>query len=136
MSIYKLDHIGIAVKSIDEGLKYYRDVLGMEYLGEEEVTEQKVRVAFLKLGESRIELLEPTSSDSPVAKFLEKRGPGIHHIAIQVDDIEAALSGHRKAGARLIDEMPRVGAHDMLIAFIHPKSTGGVLIELCQRPPE
>ena len=136
MPIDKLDHIGIAVKSIEENLKYYRDVLGMEYLGEEEVTEQKVRVAFLKLGESRIELLEPTSSDSPVAKFLEKRGPGIHHIAIQVDDIEAALSGHRKAGARLIDEMPRVGAHDMLIAFIHPKSTGGVLIELCQRPPE
>ncbi len=136
MPIDKLDHIGIAVKSIEEGLKYYRDVLGMEYLGEEEVTEQKVRVAFLKLGESRIELLEPTSSDSPVAKFLEKRGAGIHHIAILVDDIEAALSSHRKAGARLIDETPRVGAHDMLIAFIHPKSTGGVLIELCQRPPE
>ena len=89
MPIDKLDHIGIAVKSIEEGLKYYRDVLGMEYLGEEEVTEQKVRVAFLKLGESRIELLEPTSSDSPVAKFLEKRGAGIHHIAVLVDDIEA-----------------------------------------------
>ncbi len=136
MPIDKLDHIGIAVKSIEAGLKYYRDVLGMEYLGEEEVTEQKVRVAFLKLGESRIELLEPTSSDSPVAKFLEKRGAGIHHIAILVDDIEAALSNHRKAGARLIDETPRSGAHDMLIAFIHPKSTGGVLLELCQRPPE
>ena len=136
MPIDKLDHIGIAVKSIEEGLKYYRDVLGMEYLGEEEVTEQKVRVAFLKLGESRIELLEPTSSDSPVAKFLEKRGAGIHHIAILVDDIEAALMGHRKAGARLIDETPRIGAHDMLIAFIHPKSTGGVLLELCQCPPE
>ncbi|NOR38302.1 MAG: methylmalonyl-CoA epimerase [Candidatus Thorarchaeota archaeon] len=136
MPIDKLDHIGIAVKSIEANLKYYRDVLGMEYLGEEEVTEQKVRVAFLKLGESRIELLEPTSSDSPVAKFLEKRGAGIHHIAILVDDIEAALSSHRKAGARLIDETPRIGAHDMLIAFIHPKSTGGVLLELCQRPPE
>jgi len=136
MPIVKLDHIGIAVKSIEEGLEYYRDVLGMEYLGEEEVTEQKVRVAFLKLGESRIELLEPTSSDSPVAKFLEKRGAGIHHIAILVDDIEAALSGHRKAGARLIDETPRIGAHNMLIAFIHPKSTGGVLLELCQCPPE
>ena len=136
MPIDKLDHIGIAVKSIEEGLKYYRDVLGMEYLGEEEVTEQKVRVAFLKLGESRIELLEPTSSDSPVAKFLEKRGAGIHHIAVLVDDIEAALSDHRKAGTRLIDEMPRVGAHNMLIAFVHPKSTGGVLLELCQHPPE
>lgn len=136
MPIDKLDHIGIAVKSIEEDLKYYRDVLGMEYLGEEEVTEQKVRVAFLKLGESRLELLEPISSDSPVAKFLEKQGSGIHHIAILVDDIEAALSDHRKAGAHLIDEMPRVGAHDMLIAFIHPKSTGGVLLELCQRPPE
>ena len=136
MPIDKLDHIGIAVKSIEENLKYYRDVLGMKYLGEEEVTEQKVRVAFLKLGESRIELLEPTSSDSPVAKFLEKRGAGIHHIAILVDDIEAALSSHRKAGARLIDETPRIGAHNMLIAFIHPKSTGGVLLELCQHPPE
>jgi methylmalonyl-CoA/ethylmalonyl-CoA epimerase len=134
--INKLDHIGIAVKSIEEGLKYYRDVLGMEYLGEEEVTEQKVRVAFLKLGESRVELLEPTSSDSPVAKFLEKRGSGIHHIAVLVDDIEAALSVHRKAGAHLIDETPRVGAHSMLIAFVHPKSTGGVLLELCQRPSE
>jgi methylmalonyl-CoA/ethylmalonyl-CoA epimerase len=134
--INKLDHIGIAVKSIEEDLKYYRDVLGMEYLGEEEVTEQRVRVAFLKLGESRIELLEPTSSDSLVAKFLQKQGAGIHHIAILVDDIEAALSGHRKAGARLIDETPRIGAHDMLIAFIHPKSTGGVLLELCQHPPE
>ena len=136
MPIDKLDHIGIAVKSIEEGLKYYRDVLGMEYLGEEEVTEQKVRVAFLKLGESRIELLEPTSSDSPVAKFLEKQCAGIHHIAVLVDDIKAALSEHRKAGTRLIDETPRVGAHNMLIAFIHPKSTGGVLLELCQRPPE
>ena len=136
MPINKLDHIGIAVKSIEEDLKYYRDVLGMEYLGEEEVTEQKVRVAFLKLGESRIELLEPTSSDSPVAKFLEKRGEGIHHIAILVDNIEAALGGHRKAGARLIDETPRIGAHNMLIAFIHPKSTGGVLLELCQHAPE
>lgn len=136
MPIDKLDHIGIAVESIEEGLKYYRDVLGMEYLSEEEVTEQNVRVAFLKLGESRIELLEPTSSVSPIAKFLEKRGVGIHHIAILVDDIEAALSNHRKAGARLIDETPRVGAHNMLIAFVHPKSTGGVLLELCQRPPE
>ncbi len=136
MPINKLDHIGIAVKSIEEDLEYYREVLGMEYLGEEEVTEQRVRVAFLKLGESRIELLEPTSSDSLVAKFLQKQGAGIHHIAILVDDIEAALSGHRKAGARLIDETPRIGAHDMLIAFIHPKSTGGVLLELCQRPPE
>ncbi len=135
MPIDKLDHIGIAVKSIEDGLKYYRDVLGMEYLGEEEVTEQKVRVAFLKLGESQIELLEPTSSDSPVAQFLEKRGAGIHHIAVLVDDIEAALSDHREAGALLIDETLRVGAHSMLIAFIHPKSTGGVLLELCQRPP-
>ena len=132
MPIDKLDHIGIAVKSIEEGLKYYRDVLGME----EEVTGQKVRVAFLKLGESQIELLEPTSSDSPVAQFLEKRGAGIHHIAVLVDDIEAALSGHREAGTRLIDETPRIGAHSMLIAFIHPKSTGGVLLELCQHPTE
>jgi len=132
MSIEKISHIGIAVESIEKWIGFYRDVLGLEYGGSEEVPEQKVRVAFLKIGESNIELLEPTSDDSPIAKFMEKRGSGIHHIAVQVDDIEAALARHHEAGAQLIDTEPRIGAHNMKIAFIHPKSSGGVLIELCE----
>ncbi|TFG31326.1 methylmalonyl-CoA epimerase [Candidatus Thorarchaeota archaeon] len=132
MSVEKIAHIGIAVESIEKWISFYRDVLGLEYTGSEDVPEQKVRVAFLTIGESSIELLEPTSEDSPIAKFLETRGSGIHHIAIQVDDIEAALARHHDAGARLIDNEPRIGAHDMKIAFIHPKTSGGVLIELCQ----
>ncbi len=134
MSIEKIDHIGIAVDSIKNWLDYYENVLGLEYSGSEEVAEQKVRVAFFKIGESLIELLEPTADDSPIAKFLETRGSGIHHIAIRVNDINAALARHRKAGSRLIDNEPRTGAHNMLIAFIHPKSSGGVLLELCEEP--
>jgi methylmalonyl-CoA/ethylmalonyl-CoA epimerase len=130
----KIDHVGIAVTSIKEALPYYRDVLGLEYTGSEEVAEQKVRVAFLKIGESRFELLEPTSPDSTIAKFLETRGPGIHHIGVKVSDIQASLSDHKKAGSKLIDNEPRVGAHKMKIAFVHPKSTFGVLLELCQEP--
>jgi methylmalonyl-CoA/ethylmalonyl-CoA epimerase len=133
MTVEKISHIGIAVESIEQWIGFYRDILGLEFKGSEEVPEQKVRVAFLSIGESNIELLEPTSEDSPIAKFLEKRGGGIHHIAIQVDDIESALVRYQEAGARLIDEKPRVGAHNMKIAFIHPKSSGGVLIELCQQ---
>lgn len=136
MGVEKIDHIGIAVKSIDEALPYYRDVLGLEYMGTEVVEEQKVRVAFLKIGESKIELLEPTSPDSPIAGFIEKRGGGIHHIAIQVDSINEDIEKHHQGGARLIDKEPRVGAHDMKIAFIHPKSTSGVLLELCQESDE
>ena len=132
MSVEKIAHIGIAVESIEQWIGFYRDVLGLDYGGTEEVPEQKVRVAFLTIGESNIELLEPTSDDIPIAKFLEKRGSGIHHVAIQVDDIEAALARHQEAGARLIDSTPRVGAHNMKIAFIHPKASGGVLIELCE----
>ncbi len=132
MTVEKISHIGIAVESIEQWIGFYRDILGLEFKGSEEVPEQKVRVAFLSIGESNIELLEPTSEDSPIAKFIEKRGGGIHHIAIQVDDIESALIRHQEAGARLIDEQPRIGAHNMKIAFIHPKSSGGVLIELCQ----
>jgi methylmalonyl-CoA/ethylmalonyl-CoA epimerase len=135
MSVEKIDHIGIAVESIEKWIGFYKDVLGLEYGGSEEVAEQKVRVAFLKIGESQIELLEPTSEDSPIAKFLEKRGGGIHHIAVKVDDIDAALARHHKAGARLIDNEPRIGAHNMRIAFIHPKASGGVLLELCEEPP-
>lgn len=132
MVVEKIAHIGIAVESIETWIGYYRDILGLEHSGSEEVPEQKVRVTFLSIGDSNIELLEPTSDDSPIAKFLEKRGSGIHHIAIQVDDIEAALARHHEAGAMLIDNEPRIGAHNMKIAFIHPKSSGGVLIELCE----
>lgn len=128
----KINHIGIAVKSIEAALPFYRDVLGMAFEGTEEVTEQRVKVAFLVVGESRIELLEPTSDDSPVARFLEKNGEGIHHLAYHVDDLAATLSRLKAQGVRLIDETPRCGAHGTSIAFLHPKSSGGVLTELCQ----
>jgi len=134
MSVEKIDHIGIVVENIEKWVGYYKDILGLEYVGSEEVAEQKVRVAFLKIGESKIELVEPISEDSPITKFLEKRGGGIHHIAVRVDDIDAALARHQEAGARLIDNEPRVGAHNMRMAFIHPKSSGGVLLELCEKP--
>ncbi|MFW9960895.1 MAG: methylmalonyl-CoA epimerase [Candidatus Thorarchaeota archaeon] len=134
MKVEKIDHIGIAVESIDSWIGFYRDLLGLEFTGSEVVAEQKVRIAFLTIGESRIELLEPTSADSPIAGFLEKRGAGMHHIALRVDNIEEALSQYKKAGARLIDENPRIGAHGTKIAFIHPKTSGGVLLELCQEP--
>ncbi|MBD3406537.1 MAG: methylmalonyl-CoA epimerase [Candidatus Lokiarchaeota archaeon] len=136
MTVEKIDHIGIAVDSIEKWLVYYRDTLGLQYTGSEVVEEQKVKVAFLGIGESRIELLEPTADDSPIARFLEKRGSGIHHIAVRVDDIEAAIKAHKESGSRMIDETPRTGAHNMRIAFVHPKTTGGVLMELCQSPPE
>jgi len=128
----KINHIGIAVKSLDDSLPFYRDNLGMAFAGIEEVAEQKVRVAMLQIGESKIELLEPTSEDSPVAKFIEKNGPGIHHLAYEVADIEAAIAGLTAQGARMIDEKPRNGAHGTRIAFVHPKSSNGVLTELCQ----
>ncbi|MBI5484864.1 MAG: methylmalonyl-CoA epimerase [Deltaproteobacteria bacterium] len=128
----KINHIGIAVKSLNDALPFYRDQLGMAFLGTEEVAEQKVRVAMLQVGESKIELLEPTSEESPVAKFLEKNGPGIHHLAYEVNDIEAAIAKLLSDGARMVDEKPRKGAHGARIAFVHPKSSVGVLTELCQ----
>jgi methylmalonyl-CoA/ethylmalonyl-CoA epimerase len=128
----KINHIGIAVKNLETSMTLYRDVLGMSFEGTEEVTDQRVRVAFFSVGESRIELLEPTTPDSPVARFLEKNGEGVHHVAYQVDDIAAALDVLRRTGVRLIDEQPRRGAHGTQIAFLHPKATGGVLTELCQ----
>jgi methylmalonyl-CoA/ethylmalonyl-CoA epimerase len=128
----KIDHLGIATHSIAEGLAFWREALGLELRETEEVAEQKVRVAMLPLGESRVELLEPTSEDSPVAKFLSKRGPGLHHIAVQVEDIVATLESLKNQGARLIDETPRVGAGGCLIAFAHPAAAGGVLLELVQ----
>ena len=130
--IKKINHIGIAVNSIENSLPFYRDVLGMTYEGSEEVAEQRVRVAFLAVGESRIELLEPTSPDSPVAKFLEKNGEGTHHVAYEVEDLEGALAELAAAGVKLIDQVPRRGAHGTRIAFLHPKATGGVLTELCE----
>lgn len=128
----KINHIGVAVRSIDAATPFYRDVLGMVFEGTEVVAEQKVKVAFFSVGESRIELLEPTADDSPVAKFLEKNGEGTHHVAYEVDDLVATLEKLKAAGVRLIDEVPRCGAHGTKIAFLHPKASGGVLTELCQ----
>ena len=130
----KINHIGIAVHSIDDTLPFYRDQLGMAFTGSEEVAEQKVNVAMLQVGESKNELLEPTSPESPVAKFLEKSGPGIHHLAYEVENIEAAIAKLVADGARMIDAVPRNGAHGSRIAFVHPKSSNGVLTELCQSP--
>ena len=128
----KINHLGIATKGIDEALKFWSDALGLENVHTETVEDQKVRVAMLPIGESRIELLEPTSEDSPISKFLEKRGGGIHHIAVEVDDIVASLEQLKSQGMRLIDEEPRVGAEGCLVAFVHPAATGGVLLELVQ----
>jgi len=128
----KINHLGIATNGIDEALKFWSDALGLENVHTEVVEDQKVRVAMLPVGESRIELLEPTSEDSPISKFLEKRGGGIHHIAVEVEDIRAALAKLKASGMRLIDETPRIGAENCLVAFVHPASTGGVLLELVQ----
>ena len=130
----KVDHIGIATRQIDEALALWRDALGLEIGPTEEVTDQGVRVAMLPIGESHIELLEPLSENSPVGKFLEKRGPGIHHVAVSVADIRAALAKLKEKGARLIDETPRMGARGCLVAFVHPSSANGVLLELVQHP--
>jgi len=131
--VSKIDHIGIAVSNLDETVKLYRDVLGLELHGTEVVPEQKVRVAFLPVGDTEVELLESTSAEGPIAKFIEAKGQGIQHIAFRVDDIEAALEEMKAKGMRLIDDKPRYGAGGAKIAFLHPKSTGGVLIELCER---
>src|SRR6476661_7819378 len=128
----KINHLGIATNGIDEALKFWSDALGLENVHTEVVEDQKVRVAMLPIGESRVELLEPTSEDSPISKFLEKRGGGIHHIAVEVDNIEASLSQLKAKGMRLIDEAPRVGAENCLVAFVHPSSANGVLLELVQ----
>ncbi|NUM37314.1 MAG: methylmalonyl-CoA epimerase [Candidatus Brocadiae bacterium] len=130
--IQKISHIGIAVKNLQEQIAFYRDVLQLPFLGIEEVAEQKVKVAMFQAGEVHIELLEPTQEDSPIAKFMEKKGEGIHHIAYQVDNIEEQISHLQKQSVRMIDEKPRMGAHECKIAFVHPKGTFGVLTELCQ----
>jgi methylmalonyl-CoA epimerase len=125
-----LDHIGIAVASIDDALAFYRDALGLEIEAPEVVPSQRVKAHFIPAGESALELLEATAEDSPIAKFVQKRGPGLHHITLRVDDIGAALAELRARGVRLIDESPRPGAHGSPVAFIHPSSAHGVLIEL------
>lgn len=128
-----VDHIGIAVKSIEDSLKFWEGTLGIKCTGVEEVTEQKVKTAFLPIEDTEVELLEGTSPDSPVSKFIEAKGEGIHHLAIRVDNLEESLAELKEKGVRLIDETPRKGAGGALIAFIHPKATGGILLELSQR---
>ena len=128
----KVDHIGIATGSIEEGLAVWRDALGLKVDSTEEVTEQGVKVCMLAVGDTHVELLEPLSAETAVGKFLAKRGPGMHHIAIEVADLNASLAELKNKGARLIDETPRVGAGGCLVAFVHPSSANGVLVELVQ----
>jgi methylmalonyl-CoA/ethylmalonyl-CoA epimerase len=133
MKVLKIDHLGIAVDSIGEAKKLFHDILGLKFEGTETVQEQKVTTAFFPVGESEVELLESTAPDGPIAKYLEKRGEGIQHIAFRVDNLEKALAELKDKGIRLIDEKPRKGAGGAKIAFLHPKSTHGVLIELSER---
>jgi methylmalonyl-CoA/ethylmalonyl-CoA epimerase len=133
MKVLKIDHLGIAVNSIDAGKNFWTDVLGLDFEGSETVVEQKVTTAFFPVGESEVELLESTAPDGPVAKYIEKKGEGIQHVAFRVDNIEDALEELKQKGVRLIDEKPRIGAGGAKIAFLHPKATNGVLVELCQR---
>ena len=127
-----LDHIGIAVKDLAAAIAFYRDALGLEIEAPEEVASQRVRAHFVEVGGAKLELLEATAADSPIARYVDKRGPGLHHITLRVDDIEAALAQLKAHGARLIDEQPRPGAEGSLVAFIHPASAHGVLVELKQ----
>lgn len=131
--VKKIDHIGIAVKNLNEAIAFYEGILGMKVTEIEEVPEQKVRVAFLPTGDSEVELLESTSPDGPIARFIEKNGEGVQHIAFRVDNLEEKLEELKSKGIRLIDEKPRRGAGGALIAFLHPKSTFGTLIEICER---
>jgi methylmalonyl-CoA/ethylmalonyl-CoA epimerase len=133
--IKKIDHIGIAVKNLKKQIRFYNDVLGIECTGIEEIADQKVKVAMFPLGDVRIELLEPTSPDSPIARFMEKKGEGIHHIAFQVEDLKGQLMKFEEKDIRLIDQEPRVGAGGHKIAFLNPLSTFGVLTELCEFDP-
>lgn len=133
MNISRVDHIGIAVKSIEDTLKFYEGALGIKCTGQEVVEDQKVKTAFLPVGDTEVELLESTYEDGTIAKFIEKKGEGLHHLAFRVDDIEKALEELKAQGIRLIDEKPRLGAGGAKIAFIHPKSTNGVLVEISER---
>lgn len=127
-----LDHIGVAVASLAEALPFY-EALGLAVTGTDEVPEQGVKVAFLPVGDGQVELLEPTGPDSPIAKHIERRGPGLHHICLRVDDIEASMAALKAQGFRLLSEEPKDGAHGCRICFVHPKSTGGVLLELSEK---
>ena len=132
MKAAKIDHLGIAVQSIETALRLYKDVLGLALEGEEVIEEQKVRTAFFPIGDTEVELLESTSPEGPIAKFIEKKGAGLHHIAFKVDDLHAALKELDEKGVRLIDREPRLGAGNKKIAFLHPKDTFGVLVELSE----
>jgi len=133
MKIRKLDHIGVTVNSIDEAKTFWTDVLGLPFEGDETVADQKVRTGFFPVGQSEVELLESTDPDGPIAKYIAKKGQGIQHVAFQVEDIDQALAELKEKGVRLIDETPRRGAGGAKIAFLHPKSTHGILVELCER---
>ena len=133
MKILKIDHLGVAVNSISEGKNFWTQVMGLEFEGTETVDAQKVTTAFLPVGESEVELLESTDPDGPIAKFISKKGEGLQHIAFRVDNIENALKELKEKGVRLIDQTPRKGAGGALIAFLHPKATNGILVELCER---
>ncbi|MBM3262924.1 MAG: methylmalonyl-CoA epimerase [candidate division Zixibacteria bacterium] len=133
MHIGKIAHIGVAVNDMQNTLRLYHETLGLPLHGQELLESDRVKIAFLPVGDTEIELLEATDPESPVARFIEKRGEGIHHIAFEVDDIEKALTRLREQGFRLIDEHPRTGASGVRVAFLHPKTTGGVLIELCEK---
>lgn len=132
MELTHIEHIGIAVKNLKESIKYYEDVLGLKCYSIEEVKDQKVRTAFFRVGQTKIELLESTEPDGPIGKFIEKKGEGIHHLAFNVKNISGALDEAKQKGIRLIDEKPRKGAEGLDIAFLHPKSANGVLTELCE----
>ena len=135
MNISHIEHLGIAVKSLEEAIHYYENILGLKCYSIEEVADQKVKTAFFKVGQTKIELLEPTSEDSTIAKFIEKRGEGIHHMAFAIEDgVANALAEVEAKGVRLIDKAPRKGAEGLNIAFLHPKSTCSVLTELCENP--
>jgi len=133
MKILKIDHLGIAVNSMEEGSKFWSDVMGLKLEGSETVTEQKVTTAFFPVGDSEVELLVSTSPDGPIAKFIEKKGAGFQHVAFRVENIEAALAELKEKGVALIDQTPRIGAGGAKIAFLHPKATGGVLVEISER---
>ncbi len=134
MNITHIEHLGIAVKNIEKAIPYYEKILGLKCYAKEEVIDQKVITAFFKVGQTKIELLEGTSPESPISKFIEKRGEGIHHIAYCVDDLEASLREVEAKGVHLIDQHPRKGAEKLNIGFLHPRSTAGILTELCEYP--
>jgi len=132
----KINHIAVAVNNLEEAAKFYQTILGLDLSGVEVVSAQKTKVGFFKIGESNIELVQPAEPDSPLVKYLETKGPGIHHICFEVDDVEAEVKAFLEKGATMVDQKPRPGAHSTKVAFVHPKSSSGVLIELCELPKE